>query len=531
LLKIIWSRKKQLKRSVEFRKFIFLNGGFKMDLFLTIDVGTSGVKIAIFDDSCNHVFFTIEEYNLIYPKVDYVEINPEEYYKAVKNGLMKFTLEGKFKVEEIKFVSICSQAETFILLDKNNALLMNAIVWLDNRAIKESEIIAGEFGRKVTYHITGQQDIVPTWSACKLLWLKNNKPEIYKKINKILFVQDFLIYKLTGKFFTDFSILPSSLLFDIVNLKWWEEMLIYLNISHNQLARPVASGEIVGNVSSLAIHDLGINKDAVLITGAQDHMAGLIGSGNISEGMVSETTGTALALCTTINKPLYDKNMNIPVYIHSIKGKYVLLPWSHNSGIILRWFRDSFFNESTGSYNNLKTVSFNILDEMAKQVNPGSEGLLLLPFFSGAGSPELDPKAKGVFYGIDFLHQKKHFVRSILESIAYVLKGNIMALEELGLNISEIRSLGGGSKSDLWCQIKADVLNKNVVKLEYEEVSSLGLAILSGIAVGKFKNLMSTVKEHVKVKRIFYPEEKNIQIYKDLYIKYKNLYKSLKKMY
>ncbi|MCL4377659.1 MAG: FGGY family carbohydrate kinase [Actinobacteria bacterium] len=502
-----------------------------MDLFLTVDVGTSGVKVAVFDEFCNLLYLTIEEYSPFYPKVDYVEINPEEYYKSLKIGLLKFSKNSKFGTKKIKAISICSQAETFIVFDNNNHPLMNAIVWLDNRAIQESKILTQKFGRKKTYHITGQQDIVPTWTACKLLWLKKNKPELYKKIHKILFVQDFIIYKLTGKFFTDYSLLPSSLLFDIVNLRWWKEMLVYLNISEEQLPKAVGSGEIIGNVTKTVCKDLGLNSDVVVLTGGQDHMAGSIGSGNIRQGIVSETTGTALAICTTIDNLIYDKRMNIPVYIHSIKGKYILLPWSHNSGIILRWFRDKFFNDATPGEDGSKSISFHALDKMAEKVEPGSNRLILLPFFTGAGSPELNPNAKGVFYGISLFHERKHFVRAILESIAYVLRSNIETLRDMSLNIDEIISLGGGSKSDLWCQIKADVLNKKVFILENEEVSSLGLAILCGLAVGKFKDLEIAIKEHVKIKKTFYPNMNNVHLYNDLYKKYKEIYANLKNVF
>lgn len=502
-----------------------------MDLFLTVDVGTSGTKIAVFDESCNLISSTIEEYNLITPKVDYVEINPEEYYRAFKDGLSRLPRVSKFNLKDIRTVCVCSQAETFVILDKNETPLMNAIVWLDNRAIEESEIIEKKFGRRNTFHITGQQDIVPTWTACKLLWLKGNQPDLYKRINNILFVEDFLIYKLTGKFFTDFSLLPSSLLFDIVNKKWWSDMLSFLNISEEQLSIPVESGEIIGELSTLASKDLGLSSKVVVISGAQDHMAGLIGSGNIKPGVITETTGTALAICTTIDEPFFDENMRIPCYIHSLKGKYMLLPWSHNSGIVLRWFRDKFFIDVLDNKNQAKLFSYNLLTKMASKVNPGSDGLIMLPFLSGAGSPELNPKAKGVFYGISLAHGKGHFLRAIMESIAYVIKSNIQALEEMNLEINEIRSLGGGSKSDLWCQIKSDVLNKKVIKLKIDEVSLLGLAILSGIAVDKFSNVDEAVKKCVSIKKVFSPNKVNVGVYEESYQKYKIIYQKLKDIF
>ena len=502
-----------------------------MDLFLTADLGTSAAKIVILDESFNTVASVTQEYSYITPQFDYAEIDPETYYRAFRDGISRMATEKGVDLKAIKTISVCSQAETFVMLDSDKKPLMNAIVWIDNRATEEVNIIKNEFERREIFRKTGQQDIVPTWTACKLLWLKRNKKDLYKNIKHILFVEDYLIFKLTGEHFTDFSLQPSSLLFNIVDFTWWDDMLDFLNLNREQLPTAVESGKIVGEISAVASKELGLNPKVVVVSGAMDHMAGLIGSGNLEPGVTTETTGTVLAICTTVDRPIYDPEMRIPLYLHSLKGKYVLLPWSHTSGIILRWFRDKFFIDISLEKDVTRTFTYDKLTALAERINPGSDGLIMLPFFGGAGSPELDAKAKGVLFGMTLTHEKGHFIRAIMESIAYVLKSNIQALEEMGVSINEIRSLGGGAKSDLWCQIKADVLNKKVIKLDIEEVSPLGLAILSGLAVGKYENVHEAVKKHVKIYKTFIPDKNNSDIYRECYEKYVEIYQNLKDVF
>ncbi|MBN2073428.1 MAG: hypothetical protein JW770_05730 [Actinobacteria bacterium] len=493
-----------------------------MHLFLTVDVGTSFVKTAIFDEDCNLVYLKIMEYKLLTPKINYVEVDPAEYYNALKSTLAEFETNSKYRLQDIKSVAVCSQAETFIVLDKDGNVLRDAIVWLDNRAMEESKTLEEKFGRENTFKITGQQEIIPTWTACKLLWMKKNEPHIYSKIDRILFVEDYMIYRLTGRAVTDYTILPSSLLYDIVKKEWWQDMLDFLEITEKQLPEVMPSGKVIGKISEKAQNELGLSKDVAVVTGAMDHMAGFIGSGNIREGIVTETTGTALAICATTEKPVFDPLMKIPAYIHTLNDKYTLMPWAPTSGVVLKWFRDNFFDSDNGK------ISFPALDKMSEAVPAGSDGLVVLPFLAGSGSPESDPNAKGVFFGVALSHTRAHFTRAIMESIAYLIRSNIEALENMGITVNEVISLGGGSKSDLWCQIKADVLGKKIIKPGFDEISSLGLAIMSGLATGKFSSLEDSVKRFVKVKKVFIPGKENKKTYDLLYNKYINIYLKLK---
>jgi xylulokinase len=497
-------------------------------LYLTVDVGTSAVKIAVFDRSLKLLHSVVEEYTLQVPAVDYVEIDPNEYYQSLKHGLSGLCELGVIDRADIRSICISSQGETFIALDANNDPLSNAVVWLDNRAKDEARVIENEFGREETYHITGQQEIVATWTACKLLWMKHNRSKLYSKIRKILLVQDYLLFKLTGEFYTDYSMLPSSLLFDIVNKCWWRDMLTFLDIEEGQLPSIVKTGSIIGEISQNAAKDLKLQPRTTIVSGALDQMAGLIGSGNIEPGMITETTGTAMAVSTTVNMPVFNSELTIPCYIHAISEKYALLPWTQTAGMVLRWFRDNFTPDISRHGTKQEKCSYDRLSMEAEKVPPGSEGLIMLPFLAGAGSPEFNSNAKGVFFGITLTHGRGHFIRAIMEAVAFTLKRNILLLEKLGVNADDVRSLGGASKSNLWCQIKADVLKKKVLKPLVEDVSSLGLAIVSSIALENYRTVTEAVSKAVKIGKVYYPDDTKAGVYDEQYERYLGIYDKLK---
>jgi xylulokinase len=501
-----------------------------MDLYLTVDAGTSAMKLALFESPCSLRRSVTQEYALDTPQQDRVELDPRVYYKMFISGVDALFVEAGLKRGQVKAICICSQGETFMLLDGNGDPLDKATVWLDNRASEETAEIDRIFGREETFHRTGQQEIVTTWSACKLLWYKRNRPDVFSRIHRVAFVEDYLVYRLTGKHETEFSLLPSTLLFNIQALSWWPEMLEFLGISEEQLPVLRQSGTVVGEISPHLKKDLGFADDAVVITGAMDQIAGLVGAGNIAPGKVTETTGTAMAIGVTTDRPVYDPSMAIPCYIHAVEGKYVLLPWIQTAGIVLRWFRDALFLDSSTPLSNevgLKRA-YGRLTELAAVVAPGSDGLLLLPFLGGAGTPEFDSNAKGVFYGLRLSHTRGHFVRAILEAIAYTLRRNIDKLEELGIRVREVASLGGAARSDLWCQIKADVLQRPITRPATEETASLGLAILAAKALGRIDSLEEGIEMAAGAERVFQPDPGLADIYQSCLDQYQRVYQSLK---
>lgn len=404
---------------------------------------------------------------------DVVEFDGEKYWQFIKEEL------GNLSVS-VDALAIDTQCETLILTDDEGNPVRKAIVWLDNRAEKEARIIEEHFGRKKVYEVTGQPEITATWPASKLLWVKRNEPEVWAKTKKVFLLEDYIIYKMTGKFVTEKTLQSSTIYFDINNSCWWEEMLEFIGVSCDMLPELCDSAEYVGNYKGIKV-----------VTGAMDQIAGAIGAGVIKPGIISEMTGTTMVIfspCESV--PEYDVSSIVPCH-YNYDGKYCVLSWSPTAGMSLKWFRNALCEE----------FSFAQLDDIAKDVSPGCDGLTFLPYLCGSTMPKYNPKARGSFTGLTPEHTRAHFVRSIMEAMSYMLKSNF---DYLGVDAKEIRAMGGGANSDLWCQMKADVTGKTLMTLKNKETACLGSAILAGVGIGVFKSVEEACKG-IELNKVYTP--------------------------
>ncbi len=471
------------------------------------------------------------EYDLEYPCPGWVELDTEKYWEALKSIIRIILTKYTGNIKEIKALAIASQGETLILVDHMGQPLRKAIVWLDNRAGQEAEQIKSAFGTDIPFKITGQPDIVPTWPAAKILWIKKNEPALFSKVNKFLLLEDYLIYRLTNKFISEGSLLSSTLMFDINTGQWWPEMLKYIGVDPDNLPEISNSGHIIGEITDKAVQDTGLSNETLVVSGALDQAASTIGAGNVGSGIITESTGSTLAICVNTVCPVLDPHQRIPCHFHAIKGEYFLLPWCQTAGMVYKWFRNEFFKGTLIAVNPDDPDLFNQMDQEASGIPPGSEGLIMLPHLAGAFTPESNPNARGVFFGISLNTGRAHFERGILESVAFMLKRNLDLLQELGIKVNEIRSIGGGAKSVLWNQIKADVCQKPVVTMQVSETACLGAAILAGCALNIFINLRDASEKMIQLNKRIEPDKMNIEVYSAAYKKYINLYNTLEPLF
>lgn len=492
-----------------------------MKHILSLDVGTTSLKGVLFDLNGKVIGSHLYEYDLIRIAPDIVELDPETYWQAAISVIRSLLTASGIAASEIASVGITSQGETLIALDGEGRPLRRAIVWLDNRSGQEADEIAARFALDDVYRVTGQQEIVPTWTATRILWLRKKEPEVFAATEHYLLVEDYLIFRLTGRFVTDHALNPSTLYYDLTTNRWWPEMLEFLEIKIAQLPELKYSGEIAGHVTLDASSETGLSTDTVVTTSPIDQVAGAVGAGNLEPGTITETTGAAMAICATVDRPLYDPLKRVGLYLHSGKGNYVLMPWVPTAGMVFRWFRD----ELGGS------AGYDELVAEAADVGPGADGLILLPHLSGAGSPEMNPSARGVFWGMTLSHRRGHFVRAILEAVAFMLRRNLEMLQELGAEINEIRCLGGAAKSDIWLQIKADVCRKELLVMDCEESTSLGTAMLSAVGTGRFESLQEASKSMVRVKRRVTWCPTRADEYDKVYQRYLNVNENAKSCY
>ena len=431
---------------------------------LGIDFGTTSVKAVLFDDKLNELCSHTEDYT-VKTKGNIVELEGKKYWELLKNAFANITKE-----HSVDALAIDTQCETLILTDEDGNPVRDAIVWLDNRAEEEAREIEAHFGRQKVYEVTGQPEITATWPASKLLWVKKNEPEVWAKTKKIFLLEDYLLYKLTGRFVTEMTLQSSTIYFDIKNSCYWKEMLDFIGVEEAQLPALLGSGEYVGKYD-----------DIIVSTAAMDQVSGAIGAGVIEKGICSVMTGTTMAIyMPTDFVPEYKEDSFVPCH-YSYDGSYALLSWSPTAGMALKWFKEGF----------LKDVSFDEINKMAEKIPVGSDGVTFLPYLCGSTMPKYNPDARGSFTGLTPEHTPAHFARSIMESVACMLKSN---LDYLNCDVDEIRIMGGGAKSPLWCNMKADITKKRLITLKNKETACLGGAILAGVGAGIYASVKDACK-------------------------------------
>ena len=487
---------------------------------IALDVGTTAVKAALITEDLSVTGLSIKEYTLSTPSPGIVELDSGVYWENVTAAVRELLSKTSFSPRDILSITCTTQGETFIPVDKDVNPLSNAMVWLDSRADDEGAAIAENFGKESFYAKTGVPELNGYTPIAKLLWFKKNNGELYKKTCKFLLLEDFLIAKLTGAFVSNPSVMCSSGYLDINSSRTWDEILEYCGIKPQKIPDILPCGSIAGTLTPDAAAMLGLPAGISVTTGAMDQTAAAIGSGNIREGIVVETTGTAMVVTTSIDRPNTEFWKPLCVYTHGISGKFLNVLVIQTAGIIYKWFRDAFCPDLTDN-------PFAKMDKLAAAEPAGSRGLLVYPHFTGTQFPLTDNKIRGSFIGVGLDTTRGSFLRAIMESIAYTLRE---CIEFLGISPGEIRSLGGGSKSNIWNQIKADVTGTVIGTMNIEEASLLGAAILGGCAVGIFPSPEDACAGLSK-NNLYNPNAANRAVYDEAYGRYKKLYSRLEALF
>ena len=498
---------------------------------LGIDIGTTSLKAAVFDQSGQKMADAVVEYSLLTPQTNIVEVPCGVYMESIQKCMRIIAEKNVVDIRQITVVGFSVQGETLCFVDENGEPLMNAIVWMDNRGGKQAEELRSIFGDELCYRITGQVSFEANWPAAKILWLRQNWPELFEKTKKFLLLEDYIIFLLTGKYVAEGSLLTSTEYWDIRTKKYWPEMLDYLGLDDSYFPEVRESGEVVGTILPEMADLLGISREAVITTGCLDQAAGAIGVGNIYPGIFSENIGAALAICVPTKTLTYDPNRQMPVHYFALPDTYMMHTFT-TGGMCLRWFRDAFCQDEMNMQGLTGIDAYDLIGSEVARVPAGADGLLMLPHLQGSLAPDVNLNAKGVFYGMTLLHKKPHFARSIMESLGYLISRNLEAIEAMGLEIREIRTMGGGSKSDIWNQIKADITGKTLhVTYSSQDTACLGAAILAGKGAGIFDDISTAVDSMVKVRKSFAPNPENRRVYDRQYLKFKMLFNSLSELF
>jgi xylulokinase len=501
-----------------------------MAYLLGIDIGTSGTKTVLFDLKGNSLASALSEYPLYQPKALWAEQNPEDWWNAVVATVREVIRKSGAKPEDIKGVGLSGQMHGLVLLDENNAVLRPSIIWCDQRTAKECEEITSKIGAKKLIEITANPALTG-FTASKVMWVRNNEPEIYEKARHILLPKDYIRYMLTGEFATEVSDASGMQFMNIAKRSWSKEVLDKLGIDISMLAKLHESVEISGHVTKAASELTGLKAGTPVAGGAGDQAAGAVGNGIVRPGVVSSTIGSSGVVFAYTDKVTIDPLGRVHTFCHAVPDTWHIMGVTQGAGLSLKWFRDNFCQAEKETAAQMGIDPYELLNQEAGFSSPGCEGLIYLPYLMGERTPHLDPDARGVFFGLSARHTRRDMLRAVMEGVSYSLLDCMEIIRGMGIPVNEVRASGGGGRSILWRQMLSDMFETGVMTVNSSEGPALGVALLAGVGTGIYKDVPEACSESIKTVSIQNPDNNNSKTYRKYYKIYKDLYTSVKAQY
>ena len=502
-------------------------------LLLGVDLGTTSAKAALFEvESGRIVAYASREYPTYYPKPGWAEQDARDWWETIRLVIREVLSKARVDPSSILGVGVSSHREAVALVDKAGRVLDRVIIWMDKRSTPQAEWVRENLDVNELYRRTGLI-VDPTFTATKLMWLRENRPEILKRARWALQPKDYIVYKLTGRAITDYSVASRTMLFDIRTLEWADDLFEDMGLAEYRslFPDPVYSDEVVGEVTGDAAQETGLAPGTPVVAGGGDRGCEVLGAGVLDSRRVEESTGTGSTTATTVDEPLVDPLMRVVTTVHVIRGKWSVEAGMATGGAILRWFRDQFAQGEAMLAKLSRRRAYEFLDMEAEYIPPGSNGLIVLPFFAGARAPRWNPKAKGVIFGLTVYHTRAHIFRALMEGVAYEIRKILEVLEELGVRCEELRLLGGGGKTPTWARIKADITGRRVAILEFLDAALVGDAILAGVGVRVLKDYGEGVRRFVRVRQVIWPDPARRRVYDSYYKLYERLASILEQFY
>jgi xylulokinase len=487
--------------------------------FLGLDVSTTGAKALLIDSVGAVVYTATNPLPLSTPKPLWSEQDPADWWAGMSGSIQQVIAESKVKPDDIKAVGLTGQMHGLTILDVAGEVLRPAILWNDQRTGTQCDEIRELMGgKRRLVEITGN-DALTGFTASKILWVRENEPEVYNKVAQILLPKDYIRYKLTGEYSTDKAGGSGTTLFDIKTRDWSPEVLEALDIPSKWLPKTYEGPEVTSTISADAAAVTGLPTGIPVMGGGGDQAAGAVGVGAVEPGIVSLVLGTSGVVFASTGGPFIEKDGLLHAFCHAVPDTWHLMGVMLSAAGSLQWYRDTIAPE----------VSFDELVASSADIPPGAEGLLFLPYLTGERTPHPDPLARAGFVGLTLRHTQEHLTRAVLEGVAFGLRDSMELVKGAGLGqINQIRVSGGGAKSALWRQILADVMYSELVTVNTTEGGAYGAALLAGVGFGSWTSVPEACAATIKVVNRTTPNNHAVQDYNDLYPLYRQLYPALK---
>jgi xylulokinase len=495
-----------------------------MDYVLGVDVGTGGTRAVLVDRSgavvssatCDHVPFAS-------PKIGWAEQDPQDWHRAAGSAIRQAISDAGISSASIKSAGFAGQMHGAVLLDENNQVLRPSLIWCDQRTQPQCDWLNAKLGEIRIIELTCNPALT-NFTLTKLLWVRDNEPDIWKRFRRVLLPKDYVRFRLTGEHAIDVADASGTLMFEVAHRRWSEEVMSAADLPMNCLPKVYESPEVCGRISAAGATHTGLKEGTPVVAGAGDQAGGAVGMGIVRAGAVSATIGTSGVVFAATDSPAMDKKGRVHTFCHAVPGRWHVMGVTQAAGLSFRWLRDLLRTSSNG-------LSYDDLTREAAAVPPGSDGVLWAPYLMGERTPHLDPNARGTLTGLAASHARAHVARAVLEGVAFSLKDTFSLFEEMHVPVTKIRLGGGGARSDLWRQIQADVYAHEVEILAAEEGAAYGAALLAGVAAKFWSSVEEACDAVVKVQQRITPQPHATATLEEQYQNYRKLYPALKSLF
>lgn len=491
---------------------------------LGIDIGTSGCKASVVDAEGRIAGEAYEEYPLASPGPGMQEIDPELVWRRTKEVIRRAVAAAAG--ERVRAISVSSFGESVVPLAADGSVLRNAMLYIDRRGAEEARLMEEALGGERILAIAGAR-AHSMYSISKILWIKKNEPEVYRRAWKFLLLADFTLLRLGARPHTDYSLAARTQAFDVVRKAWSPEILGFARVDEGKLGEPVQAGTVVGELKPDLAQELGIPAGAILVAGGHDQACAALGAGVTGPGVAVDGLGTTECVTPAFDHPVMNAATAAAGFAcvpHVVAGLYVTYAFTFTCGSLLKWFRDNLAGDRQADAERRGLSVFDLLvEEAAGEGTP----LLLLPHFAGAATPYMDSDARGAIVGLGIESTGRDILRAILEGVTYEIMVNVERLEASGIAVQELRAVGGLSRSAAYLQLKSDMMGRPISVLDVAEAGTLGVAILAGTACGLYPDARSAAAALVREKRVFEPDMGAHERYMERFDAYKRMYPAI----
>ncbi len=497
-----------------------------MKYVLGCDIGSQSLKTVLISEKGQTCCESSIGYPIEYPQPAWAEQSPNLWMDALEQALRSLMAKTDISPQDILALGLCAQVDGVVAIDEQGEPLFPAMIWMDRRAVSQCEMAGRRISKEDVFKITGL-NLDPSHVAPKIRWLLDNQPHSFAKVVHFLLPGSYVTFKLTGELGVDYSNASSTLLMDVRTRTWSQEMCDAFEIPMRLLPPIYSATQVIGTLKPDIAERVGLLTKTKVILGSGDEHAACLGAGVNRPGLICDIAGTAEPVCTSTQTALFDDSKLVETHCHADPGLWLLENPGFASGANYRWFRDQFSGQEVKRATQEGVDAYKLLDSAAETVPPGSNGLIMLPCLMGAMAPNWNALARGTFMGFTLAHRREHFCRAILEGSAYAIRDITDQMLHMGLSLEEIRVVGGGARSALWRQIKADVTGLPISITNTSETTALGAAILALVGSGLIDTLGEAVELATYVVETRQPDEKNRVLYEEYYQLYRSTYFNL----